>query len=103
MILKLFIAFTFVLCFVHGQATLNLIGRIRDFSNHNSGQAQAHLNGAEKGIVKPTSGVDTKPVFNTEKAITKVKSQETFDQWYRDNNWNIPFDYNLVKFSKSVK
>jgi len=105
---KLLIALTFVLGLVHATGSapkkLELIGTLRDFSNWDSKQPQAHpdfnrLNGAETDIVKHTLGVDGKPVFNTDKVpkVTQVESKESFDQWYRTTeNVNIEFPYTLV-------
>ncbi len=99
MIAKLLIAFTLVLGLAHGQATIQLLGKLRDFSNSNSGNSFAHPDfnsflGSETGIVKPDLGIDGKPVFNT---ATKVTSADTFNQWYRDvPNWNIPSDLTIT-------
>jgi len=105
---KYLIALTLVLGLVNATSAtspkkIQLLGRLRDFSNWDSKQKEAHadfnrLNGAEKDIVEKTLGVDGKPVFNSKKipAVTQVKSKETFDQWYNDEKGvNIASDYSI--------
>ena len=100
MIAKLLIAFALVFGLAHGQATIQLLGRLRDFANADSGNEKAHpdfntFDGYAAGMVKTDLGADGKPVLNT---VLKVTSEETFNQWYRDSSdgWNIPSDYTIT-------
>jgi len=103
MIPKLLIAMTLILGLVHGENKLKLIGRLRDFSNINSGQPEAHpdfnaYDGYEGDLVKVDLGVDGKPVFNSARvpAAKTLTSEARFNQWYNDvKDVNKASDYTI--------
>lgn len=75
--------------------TITLTGTVRDFQESHP-DMEATISGLVTGLVSPTLGADSNPVFVGPNGAGSITSSTTFNQWYNDSPESMTANLDLT-------